>query len=410
MTLPLKPEILAPAGNFEKLKTAFLFGADAVYIGNSIFGLRKYADNFSFSELEQALLYAKNIKKRVYLVLNAFAQEDDIESIQQFIKKLTLLEKEKKLKADAFIISDLGVMHIVKQLSTVPIHVSTQASTCNAHACKFYQTIGAKRIVLARECTLSEIKQIQENFSGELEIFIHGAICASYSGRCVISNYTSGRDSNRGGCIQSCRHHYQVSTEKEQTEKSYKANIMNAKDLWSIRYLKDIMKLGISSLKIEGRMKSNFYLANSVATYRKALDEIEKTNTLKYPLDYETQLAKVSNRDFSDSSLSADIDDNSINRNFNGYQKTHVFAGIIRALVKNESIVIESKQAIQNSHTLYVHPQNKQANQLRITGPFYSLNNEEITKISANRCFKIAWQKDFDTLNKLDILSLKNEA
>ena len=399
-----KPEILAPAGNFEKLKTAFLFGADAAYIGNSVFGLRKYADNFSFRELEAAFFYAKQRKKRVYLVLNAFAQEEDLAAVKNFLQQLNALEKEKNLKPDAFIISDLGVMQLARQYSKVPIHVSTQASSCNAQTCRFYQDMGAKRIVLARECNLKDIQAIQENFSGEIEIFIHGAICASYSGRCVISNYTSGRDSNRGGCIQSCRHHYNVSSEKNQ-HKSYKAHIMNAKDLWSIRYLEDIMKLNIASLKIEGRMKSNFYLANSVATYRKALDEIEKTLQLQNPQEYEKQLAKVSNRDFSDSSFSQNLDNQSLHQDFNGYHKDHEFAGIIRAVNPQESIVIESKQNIFQDVTLYAHSQNKK--DILIQGDLLLLNNEKVKKIAANRCFKMLWQASFQGLKELDILSFK---
>ena len=195
-----KPELLAPAGNLEKLKTAFAFGADAVYVGGHVFGLRKYADNFTLNELDAAIQLANKMDKKVYVVLNGFAHNSDLEALETHLKEL------EKIQPHAFIIADMGVFQLAKRFTTIPLHVSTQAGVTGRYGCQFWLEAGAKRVILAREVSLDDCRGIKSKVPVELEVFVHGAMCASYSGKCVISNYTSARDSNRGGCIQSCRH------------------------------------------------------------------------------------------------------------------------------------------------------------------------------------------------------------
>lgn len=391
-----RPELLAPAGNLEKLKTALLFGADAVYVGNSIFGLRKYADNFNSLELKEGIQFAHQRQKRVYVVLNGFAQESDLEPIKNYIKML------ENLKPDALIISDIAVLQLAKQYSTIPIHISTQASASNVLACNYYQSMGASRIILARELSITECKTICTEFTGECEVFVHGAMCASYSGKCVISNYTTGRDSNRGGCVQSCRHHYQVQ-DQINGPIIHETSLMNAKDLWSIKHLKSFCDMGMHSLKIEGRMKSNMYLANVVSVYHRALNELEKTGNISNINLYETQLSQVSNRGFSDEHLSNSFHDKSMNTTTNSYYKNQELTAIIKAIKKDDGIILETKQSILNTDTLSC------LNQSNITTTLndftlLSLQNEQLSVSHANQLVKIKWQESFKNLRAFDIL------
>ncbi|MEK9658201.1 MAG: peptidase U32 family protein [bacterium] len=394
-----KPELLAPAGNLEKLKTAFLFGADAVYVGNPVFGLRKYAENFNDDELREGIAFANKRNKQVYVVLNAFAQEKDISAITNYLKTLN------QLRPHALIISDIGVLELAKQHTNIPLHISTQASIANAEACQFYQDLGAKRIILAREVSLKECETIQETFQGELELFVHGAMCASYSGRCVISNYTSGRDSNRGGCIQSCRHNYKVSSQTNDIS-PYNTTLMNAKDLWGIRQLEQLMTLNIASLKIEGRMKSPMYLANVVSCYRKAIDEISQNGTLQNPSHYETQLAHVSNRQFSDQSLGNTLNKESINTQFNGYQHGQKFIGTVQEKHPNNSLIIQVKEPFSSQDTLHLHSHSH--GHITIQSPnIQTLSNITLEKANPNQLIKLNWQPSFSHSHIHDILYKK---
>ena len=293
MTLP---ELLAPAGNLEKLKIAFRFGADAVFVGGKVFGLRKYADNFDLTELKAGVDLANQLGKQVYVVLNGFAHEADMDALHDHLAELEAIQPH------GFIISDMGVFQLAKRLTTIPLHVSTQASVTNAAACQFWKEAGASRIILAREVSVAECREILAEVETELEVFVHGAMCASYSGKCVISNYSAGRDSNRGGCVQSCRHPYHVADDHG-PDAAYTRHIMNAKDLNALMLLPEIVQSGIASLKIEGRMKSNLYLANSVRAYRLALDAIanglEGDALQDHLTRLSTDLSLVSNRQFT---------------------------------------------------------------------------------------------------------------
>lgn len=345
----IKPELLCPAGNLEKLKIAMLYGADACYVGGTVFGLRKYADNFSLLDLEEAISFANTLDKKVYVVLNGFAHNEDLDAL---IPHLCDLER---LQPHGLIISDLGIFHLAKEHTTIPLHVSTQASITNKYTVQFWIDQGAKRVILARETSVSDTQCILEHCDTEVEVFVHGAMCASYSGKCVISNYTSGRDSNRGGCVQSCRHTFDLFN-KDTQEQEESAHIMNAKDLMGIIQLPQVIQAGIHSLKIEGRMKSNLYVANVASSYRQAIDicyEALQNGTTFDPSPYINTLNEVSNRTFSTGGLEDRPAGDSINYHFEDYAKTHNYIGVIKSVANNEAY-LEVKSPFKQRETLEI--------------------------------------------------------
>ena len=286
----MKAELLAPAGSYAKFLTALHFGADAVYVGGKNFSLRTFADNFTTDELRSAALLAHQNNKKLYVTANVFARNADFSLLKDYFVSL------QELGADAAIISDPGAIYVAKQVAPkLEIHLSTQANTTNKYAVRFWKEQGVSRVVLARELSLKEIAEIHE-FTPEMELeaFVHGAMCISYSGRCLLSDYLDGRSSNRGACVQSCRWRYEVRALNatngnsewlpiEQDEKG--AYILNSKDLNMLDYLQEMEGAGISSFKIEGRMKSGYYLATVINAYRRAMDgnplsesEIELSN------------------------------------------------------------------------------------------------------------------------------------
>ncbi|CAM2822280.1 MULTISPECIES: peptidase U32 family protein [Clostridium] len=270
-----KPELLAPAGNLEKLKTAINFGADAVYLGGSRLNLRAFADNFTDEELQEGIKYAHDRGRKVHVTINVFPRNEDFNGLEEYLKKLY------EFNVDAIIVSDPGIIMTARE--TVPnleIHLSTQANTVNFKTIDFWYKQGVKRTVLARELTLEEIKTIREKIEKdcELEAFVHGSMCMSYSGRCLLSNYMTGRDSNRGACAQPCRYKYYLMEEKREgeyfpvVEDDKGTYIMNSKDMCMIEHIPELVQSGIDSFKIEGRMKSSFYVATVVKAYREAID------------------------------------------------------------------------------------------------------------------------------------------
>ena len=273
----MKAELLAPAGNYEKMITAFNFGADAVYVGGKNFSLRTFADNFTEEELRSAVAYAHNLNKKIYVTANIFAKNADFEQLKTYFKTLA------EIGVDALIISDPGVIYLAKNFApNIPIHLSTQANTLNKYAVQFWKEQGVSRIILARELSLEEIGEIHEFVPDiELEAFVHGAMCISYSGRCLLSDYLDGRHSNRGACVQSCRWRYEVralnatngKSEWLPMEEDEKGTfILNSKDLNMLAHLDKMEGAGICSFKIEGRMKSGYYLATVINAYRRAMD------------------------------------------------------------------------------------------------------------------------------------------
>ena len=299
-----KIELLAPAGTFEKMQSAFNFGADAVYFAGKKFGLRAFAGNFDDKEIELAVNYAHSLNKKVYITINILAHEDDFNGLEEYVLWL------QKIGVDAVIVSDLGIISLISQIAPkLVIHVSTQANILNSYAINFLAKFGVKRIILARELSIDEIKSIKNKIPKdiELESFVHGAMCISYSGRCLLSNYLAGRDSNRGACVQPCRWEYTI-TEKTRKGEQYTIEeddkgtyILNSKDLCLIENLEELIDAGICSFKIEGRMKSEYYVANVVNAYHRALTLIDsKTDDKKDKLlNLKKELEKSSHRRYT---------------------------------------------------------------------------------------------------------------
>lgn len=281
-----KIELLAPAGDLEKLKIAFLYGADAVYIGGQQFSLRANAKNFSLDEIKEAVAFAHNLGKKVYITVNIVFHNEDLEGLEEYLKNLD------EIGIDAIIASDIVVLKTAKKINAkFELHLSTQSSVLNEGAAKFYQNLGVTRIVLAREASGIDIKKIKEATGLELECFIHGAMCTSMSGRCVLSNYCTKRDANRGGCAQICRWLFETDLTSEPFS-------MTSKDLNLIPHIEEMMSLGVNSFKVEGRMRGIYYIATVILTYRRLIDKIldkSLTNSdIKYSLDI---LNRCANRD-----------------------------------------------------------------------------------------------------------------
>ncbi|MBC7075919.1 MAG: U32 family peptidase [Syntrophomonadaceae bacterium] len=267
------PELVLPAGDLEKLKTALLFGADAVYLGGKEFSLRAYAGNFTIEEMKEGLAFAHKRQKKVYVGVNILAHNRDLEKLPPYLQKL------EELQVDGLIISDPGVLRLAQKYApSIPVTVSTQANVTNYEAAAFYRDLGARRIVLARELNLEEIREIKEKADIEIEIFVHGAMCVSYSGRCLLSYYMTGRSANRGECAHPCRYSYTLVEEKRPgqffpiEEDGRGSYILNSRDLCLIDYVPRLMEMGIDAFKIEGRMKSPLYVASTASVYRQAID------------------------------------------------------------------------------------------------------------------------------------------
>ena len=299
----VKPELLAPAGNLEKLKTALTYGADAVYIGGGEFSLRVAADNFTNDEIRQGVEFAKSRDKKVYLTANIIPHNNDIDEYEKFLREV------KDIGIDAVILSDLGMFDITREIAPeLDIHVSTQANNVNYRSARKWYEMGAKRVILAREMSLGEISEIRERTDSnlELEAFVHGAMCISYSGRCLLSNYMSGRDSNQGACAHPCRWKYYLMEEQRPGEympvyeNERGTFIYNSKDLCMIEHIDKLVECGLSSFKIEGRVKSEFYVATVVAAYRQAIDSyIADPQNWRFKQEWYDELKKVSHRDYT---------------------------------------------------------------------------------------------------------------
>lgn len=298
-----KIELLAPAGNLEKLKTAVVYGADAVYIGGEAYSLRAMADNFDRDTMIKGLKFAHERGVRVYVTVNIFPHNADLKSMPDYIKSLN------EIGIDAIILSDPGVFSIVKEAAPdLEIHISTQANNVNYKSAEFWHKLGAKRVVLARELSLKEIKEIRERVPEDLELeaFIHGAMCMSYSGRCLLSNYMTGRDANRGMCAHPCRYKYYLVEEKRPSqyypvfEDERGTYIMNSQDLCMIEYIPEIIESGITSFKIEGRMKSSYYVATVTKAYREAIDSyLKDRENYRFNPKWLEDVSKASHREFS---------------------------------------------------------------------------------------------------------------
>ena len=287
-----KVELLAPAGNLERLKIALLYGADAVYFGGRNYSLRANAKNLDISEIEEACKYAHNLGKKVYVTVNIVFHTEDTLGITDYLKDL------EKCGVDAIIVSDPLIIDIIHDNKiNIPIHISTQYSSVNIETVKFWKSLGVERVVLGRECSRDEIKDIIDKTGVEIETFIHGAMCSSYSGRCVLSNYFTNRDANRGGCAQICRWNFDLIKDGKKIDNDIKFT-MCSKDLCMLEYLTDMINIGIKSLKVEGRMRSIYYIAVVINNYRRAIDDYYNgTLTDERLRKYRHELDKVANRD-----------------------------------------------------------------------------------------------------------------
>ena len=333
-----RPELLIPASSLEVLKIAVIYGADAVYIGGEAFGLRAKAKNFSMEEMREGIRFAHEHEVKVYVTANILAHNDDLEGVREYLKELDSFAKEEK--PDALIIADPGVFMIAKEVCPdIERHISTQANNTNYETYRFWYGLGAKRVVSARELSLNEIKELRANIPDDLEIetFIHGAMCISYSGRCLLSNYFTGRDANQGACTHPCRWKYSIVEETRPNEympvyeNERGTYIFNSKDLCMIEHIPELMESGIDSFKIEGRMKTALYVATVARTYRKAIDDYKVSPEL-YKKNLPWYLDQISNctyRQFTTGFFFGKPSDEAQIYDNNTYLKEYTYLGIV---------------------------------------------------------------------------------
>lgn len=373
----MKPEILAPAGDMKRLDVALEYGADAVYLAGKTLGMRAACKNFDYDELKAASLATHSRNKKFYVTLNIFMNDSDFGGVDEYVDYL------KSLHVDGLIVSDLGLInHLLKRHAGVPVHVSTQANVTNSGAARMYADMGVKRIVLARELSLKQIRKIRDNIpdSVELEAFVHGAMCISYSGRCLLSNYLTGRSANRGECNQACRMMFKPECSEESLEfvQDDGTYIFGGNDLNMIEHLKEVWDAGVTSFKIEGRVKSEYYVACIVGAYRKALD----ASLCGKPIDvYVSETAKAPNRGFNTGFFYGQpVHDNNP-------QKYYDFCGIVMR-DQNDGAVVEMRNRFKTGEQLEVlSPDDEYLNKIIEVPIMEYENGERITdaKVPAKR-------------------------
>lgn len=356
-------ELLAPAGDLERLKTAFIYGADAVYIGGEIFGMRSAAKNFNKEDMAEGVRFAHERGKQVFVTVNIIPRNEEFEQLEAYLKEL------EEIGVDAVIVSDPGVFSVVKKVvPNMEIHISTQASTTNAASATFWYNQGAKRVVMARELSFEEIKEIRDNSPEgmDIEAFIHGAMCMSYSGKCVISNYTTGRDANRGACAQSCRWKYTLVEEQENGDYEKVLDdvdaefFFNTKDMCMINYIPQIIESGINSFKIEGRMKTAYYVATTVRAYRMAIDEyIKDPENWQFNPMWLEELKKGSHRHFSEGFYLGKTTTRDQNYESASYVRNYDFIGVVRGHEEESGLVI-----VEQRNRMFV------GDEIEIIGPY----------------------------------------
>lgn len=406
-----KFELLAPAGDIEKLQTAFYFGADACYFAGKKWGLRAFSDNFDNDELAKYIAYAHELGKKAYITVNIQAHNSDFEGLSEYLKYL------KNIGADAIIVSDAGIMSLAKQVvPDLPIHLSTQACASNKYSAKFWADAGAKRIILARELSLTEIKEIRDYLPKdiELEAFVHGAMCISYSGRCLLSNYFTGRDSNRGACVQACRWEYFI-TEKSRVGKGEEYQIqqderstyiLNSKDLCMINYLDKMAEAGVTSFKIEGRMKSAYYVANVVNAYRRALDILEQSPEKFKPDENRIiELEKCSHRHFTTGFCLGENDKECIESSYP--VSTYDFIAQVKENSNDGYVWVEQRNRFKIGDELEILSPSESFNKKFVVTEILDKDGNNVS--DANLVQQILKVKCPYNLNKNDILRKKKE-
>lgn len=367
------PELLAPAGSLDKLKVAVDYGANAVYLGALKFGLRSAAQNFTPKELQEGVEYAHSKGALVYIVLNGFLHDQDLVELKEYLAFLDTVN------IDAAIISDLGVIQTVKKYSSIPVHLSTQASCLNVESAKLWKKFGVERVVVGREVSIEESKKIKEEAGIEVEMFVHGSMCMAYSGNCVISNYTQGRDSNRGGCAHSCRFEYSIDFNNDLEKK--RAYFMSSKDLNGIRVLEDFIKAGIDSIKVEGRMKSHLYAGTISKVYSEALNFYKEHGHFLSDdlLKWEKELKKVTHRSYEEANLVKKAGSETIfNERESDSTNEYVIIGNIIE-VQNDKMIIDVKNAWNQNDQLEILPFKGDSIPL-VSSKITSLDGEEIIR------------------------------
>ncbi|AYF44461.1 peptidase, U32 family [Halobacteriovorax sp. BALOs_7] len=384
------PELLAPAGSLEKLKVAISYGADAVYLGGQKYGLRQAADNFTIEEIREGVEFAHAHGSCVYVVLNSFFHDKDFDGLLDFIQELDAV------KIDAVIVSDPGVINYIAENTNLEIHLSTQASCLNVESAKLWKKLGVTRIVLGREVSIADAKMIKEEAGVEIEMFVHGSMCMAYSGNCVISNYTQGRDSNRGGCAHSCRFEYKIDDGKKELNSYF----MSSKDLEGIRLLQDFIDAGIDSLKVEGRMKSPMYAGTISMVYSQALAYYkEHGNFLSEDLlKWEEELTKVTHRAYTQASLVEEADESSIYNDREHEEKTYRAIGKVAQVVKDEFIVVDVKSAFEIGESLEILPFNDSHVEVNIDH-IKNLAGQDFNRTRPGALFKIPYVDGVDINN-----------
>lgn len=379
------PELLAPAGSLDKLKVSVDYGANAVYLGGLKFGLRSAAENFTTQELEEGVAYAHARGALVYVVLNGFLHDQDLSELPEFVEFL------ESVKIDAVIVSDLGVIQTVKKYSNIPVHLSTQASCLNVSSAKFWKKQGVERVVLGREVSIKEAGKIKREADVEVEMFVHGSMCMAYSGNCVISNFTQGRDSNRGGCAHSCRFEYSLKFESE--EEKRRAYFMSSKDLNGLTHLEEFIKEGIDSIKVEGRMKSHLYAGTISKVYSEALRYYQGNGNFYSDkiYEWETELKKVTHRAYADANLSEKAGSKTIfNERETASDNEYVMIGNVVDTVENDFIVVDVRNAFEKDQVLELLPFVGEALNFKASS-ITSLDNEEVFRTKPSTLVKLPW-------------------
>lgn len=354
-----KTELLIPASSLEVLKTAVIYGADAVYIGGEMYGLRAKAKNFSKEDMKEGIGFAHAHGKKVYVTANIVAHNYDLSGVREYFKEL------KEIGPDALIISDPGVFQIAREeVPEIDLHISTQANSTNYMTYRFWQQQGATRVVAARELSLAELKEIRRNIPDELEIeaFVHGAMCISHSGRCLLSNYFTGRNANHGACTHPCRWKYAVMEESRPGEylpvyeNERGTYIFNSKDLCMVEYIPELIDAGIDSLKIEGRMKTALYVATVARTYRKALDDYAVSEEYyRAHMDYyHSEISKCTYRQFTTGFYFGKTDENSQIYTSNTYEKEYTYIGIVQSVTEKGLVELEQKNKFSVGETIEI--------------------------------------------------------
>lgn len=399
-------ELLAPAGNMEKLKTAINFGANACYFAGKQFGLRAFSDNFDLDQLKESVEYCHAHNVKAFITINILAKNSDFDGLKDYVKYL------EEINVDAVIVSDIGVIDFIRKTAPkLVIHVSTQANVTNKYSARFLVDMGVKRIILARELSLEEIKEIRDYIPEdiELECFVHGAMCISYSGRCLLSNYLTGRDSNRGACVQACRWEYSI-REKHRNGEYYDIQeddrgtyILNSKDMCMIEYIDKLKEVGVTSFKIEGRMKSPYYVATVVNAYRRALDILENTNNYSCPAELKDELEKASHRRYTTGFFLGENNKEYLESSMP--VQTHEFMAIVLDDTKDGKVLVEMRNRFKVGETLEVlSPSDAFNKQLLIEN---MVDENGVTVIDANQVQQKLYISTDIQLHKGDILRKK---